>query len=574
MKGFIVFAIGIILLHNTRGGETCKKLLLESYFFVGRRAPVPIQHALCHTIQQNCVSTDDVIKMHRDAGTSLDSALLSFKEKMRRAFSDIKALNGMIQKQKYEGSSTKEQSDYCAKAEVDFRKINFEKIDDKLTSGFDKMCSESKDYHLAFYCMLSDFKAHQVIDTSKKTVTVAPKTCMARIVNNKDYVYALNVDLINYFKAAQKFLDCISYDNFYDFPFLFKEEGESADKAKKCLDKTSDDPKFMPPDCTDFCGRISIGGISANLEGDPIFLDKITDYLRGMILSTNRRKELKRSNFQPFVHLDKFEVELTDPKARKLTKTMLFPGRMLAEDNKKKNFDPPGAGATVEELVAYYEEYYNEITFETNPESKELLKLQTDPFNIQEFKVLISADDSAIDLTSYFNGLNFDVNKTELTKNSIVEVKKKAEVDPYIEALCLIGSASELKLITDDVKLNPNIVVPDEFITASEKTYASAAVVEKEVEEIVDSEEAEKKKGAEKKDGAAAAPTTTDKKRRRLAKRNHHRRYRRTYSRHHNRRYNRRNHRSHKRRLHKYHKSHKYNTRRRKLEALLDFDTD
>lgn len=575
MKGFILIAIGFLLLHNTKSGDTCKVLLMESYFLEGMRGPLKEQNALCHTIQENCCTLNDIIKIHGDVSGTLEPALQSYREKMLRAIGDVVAFNGMIQKLKFTGASSPEQTNYCAKAEAEFREFNFELIADKLRNGFDKIYSESKDYHLAFYCSLCDYKAQLSIDTAKKTITVSPSTCMTRIINNKDYVTALNVDLINYFKAAQKFLDCVTYDNFYEFPFLFKEEGEFADVAKKCLDKTTTDSKFMPPDCNTFCGRMNYGGISPNLEGDAVFLDKITDYLRGMINARNRKLAKVRSSFKPFEHLDKFEIELQDPRARKLARSMLFPGRMLAEapGAAKKKAGPPGPGAPIEEITQYYDEVYNEIAFEVNPKSTELLKLQSDPFNLSQFKVTFSTDEKALDITSYFNGLNFDVSKTELTKLNAIEKKKKVEIDPHIEALCMLADPKEIKLITDDLKLAAGFVTPPEFISEVEKALLAAKAVEKEADEIVDSAEAEEKKkkeeaAVEATSKPAEAPKTPGSRRLRKHHRQHNRRYRRMHRRHNNRRKYRRYRRTHKRR------SNKHMSRRRKLEALMDFYMD
>lgn len=579
MKGFIFIAIGFLLLDTTKSGDTCKVLLMESYNLTGRRAPLKDQNPLCHTITDNCCTTDDVIKMYNEATGVVEPALQSYREKMQRAISDLVAFNGMIQKIKYSGSTAPEQTEFCQKAEDDFKKINFEVIADSLKSGFDKAYSESKDYHMAFYCALCDYKAHKVIDTSKKTITLSPATCMARIVNNKAYVTALNVDLINYFMAAQKFLDCTTYDSYYNFPFLFKDEGESAAKAKKCLVKVSNDPKFMPPDCAEFCGSLNFAGISSNLEGDAIFLDKITDYYRGMIIARNRAVAMMGSTYQPFVELDKFQVELKDSKQRKLSKVMLFPGRALAEasKDKKKKSGEPGEGATVEDLVAYYEEVYNEIVFETNPQSTELLKVQVDPYNLQTFKIDYSADDKALDIPAYFTGLNFDVSKTELTKLTIVEKKKKVVIDPHIEALCMIADVNEIKLITDDIKLAALFVVPPEFISETEKTLQNAKVIDKEADEMIDTEEAEEKKKAEQ--AAAAAATTTasaaapatKKARRRMLRKSGHRHHNRRHNKHRkaNKRHHGKNHRFHRRRSNN---AHKLSNRRRKLESLMNFD--
>ena len=571
-----------MLLRTSLSGAVCKTLLMESYFLEGKRAPENEQNALCHTIQDNCCSINDLIKIHGDVTSTVEPALQSYREKMLRAITDVVSLNGMLQKLKFTGATSPEQSNYCVKSENEFREINFERIADHLRDGFDKIYSESKDYHIAFYCSLCDFKAQQAIDTAKKVITLSPATCMTRVVNNKSYIRALNVDLINYFKAAQKFLDCVTYDNYYEFPFLFKEEGELADNAKDCIDKTSDDPKSMPSECNAFCEKMSFGGISSNLEGDAIFLDKISDYFSGMVTARNRNIARKKTNFKPFEHLDKFEVELTDPKARKLTKSMLFPGRMLEEKSepKKKKKGPPGPGASIDVLVQYYGEYYDEIVFETNPESKEILKLQADPFNLRDFKVTFSSDDKAINLPSYFNGMNFEISKTELTKHNIVTKKKKVEIDPYLKALCLLADPKEVKSIAEDIKLTINLEIPKEFISKVEKTLSSAKVVNKEIEELVDSVEAKERKKEEEtaKENAAEEKSDKDKKnkeakrqrllrKRRAYKQKKHRKLHNKHRIRHSRRYSK----TYRRRTHK---NRKHMSRKRKLEALIDFDSE
>ena len=568
MKGFIAFAIAFLLLHSAKSGEVCNTLLLQSHLLEGQRSPTSDQMPLCHSITSNCCKIEDSIKIFNEVASNVDPALLSFKEKMQKAISDLVTFNGMAQKTKFEGASSNEQTAFCATAEADFRAIVFEKIADDLRSGFDKAFSESRDYHLAYYCAICDFKAQASIDTSKGSITLNPRACMKRIINNKPYVKALNFDLIQYFKAAQKFLDCVSYDNYFNFPFLYKEEGENADKAQKCISKTNNDFDNFPAECEGFCSNMNIAGISPNLEGDAVFLDKIVDYLRGLITSAAKKKSRQRVKFSPFQELDKFQIQLEDPVTKKIAKSMLVPGRLLSEAPAAPKIGPPGDGASSEDIKAYYNVYYEELTFETNPASKELLKLQTNPYNLQQFTIAFSSAPTALDLTAYFNGLNFDVNKTELTKLTLKENKVVQPPDAYAEALCELSSAQSIKSITEDIKLAAIIVIPPEYITANETELGNAPVIPKEAAEIVDREEAMIKlaeEDAARASAAKAAPATGEAEKPAAGKRRlrnvSHTKHRSS------RRHRRSNYRRHRR-------TSKHMSRNRKLQALYDFGDD
>ena len=574
MKGFAILAIAFLLAHSGNSAESCNGMLMQSHLLEGLRLPTSDQMPLCHTITNNCCKIEDAIKIYNEVAANVDPMMLSYRDKMQRAIADLVTFNGMVQKLKFDGAATSSQTNFCAKAEQDFKKIVFEPIADALRTGFEKVFSESRDYHLAYYCSICDFKAQSQIDTTKKTITLHPRNCMKRVINNKRYLQALNVDLIRYFQAAQKFLDCVSYDNYFNFPFLYKEQGDNANVAEKCFKKVTNDADSMIAECSQYCSSMNFAGVSASLEGDGSFLDSIVDYYRGLVESTNRRIRQTRVAFKPFQALNTFEIQLTDKSARNLAKTMLVPGRMLAEKAAAGKSGPPGEGASADVINQYYGAYYEELTFEFNAKSKEILKLQTNPYNLKEFKLSFSSDAAALDLTSYFNGLNFDVNKTELTKLTVSNKNAIPPVDPHIEALCALAATDAIKLITDDIKLSAVFTVPPEYISEEEKALAAAPVIEKESAEMVDSEEAKTKLAAEKAaeasaaaaapaaGGATAAATPAPKPKTRRLRKTAHRRYNKS----------RRTRASHRRQSRR-HASQRM-SRNRKLEALYDFGDD
>ena len=57
------------------------------------------------------------------------------------------------------------------------------------------------------------------------------------MVDNKDYLHALNVALPDYFERVQHYLDCAAYDQEYEFPALFKKEDDFREVANRCLEK-------------------------------------------------------------------------------------------------------------------------------------------------------------------------------------------------------------------------------------------------------------------------------------------------------------------------------------------------
>lgn len=570
MKSFLQVVISLLLLHSASMNDVCKTTLMQGYLLEGQRAASSEQMPLCLSITKNCCTIADSVKVFNEVATNMDPMIQSYRVRMQKAIESIVLFNGAIQKLKFPGASSDAQASFCANAETQFRAIVFEPIADALRMGYERAFLESRDYHLSFYCAICDFKAQQSIDTAKKAVTLHPRTCMRRIINNRRYLRALNVDLINYFQAAQKFLDCVAYDNFFDFPFLYKEQGAAALTAGRCFDKVTSDPDNMPAECVSFCGSMNIAGISSNLEGDGDFLQDIVSYYRGLVDSTVRRIEITPNTFKPFDALNNFQIELTDNKERRLSKSMLLPGRILqAAAPAAPKSGPPPANASMDVVEAYYNSYYEDITFETNPNSKEVLKLQTDPYNVGQFTLSFSADNTALDLTAYFNGLNFDVNKTELTKLTLVDPLKPVVVNPYIEALCALGAKEATDSFAADIALKIVLKVPDAYVSDNEKAIDAAATIPFEAAEIVDSDDAAValKKEKDANDAAAKAagknadvsPKSTTSRRLRKSRGYHQQKHHRKV---------------HKATKSRHYKSNGHMSRNRKLESLYDFGDD
>ena len=91
---------------------------------------------------------------------------------------------------------------------------------------------------------------------------------MRLIYENKEFIKAINISLINYIEKLQHFLDCSFYKDSYNFPFLFISQGNEREKDNSCLSKVEEDTVDMVESCKDICASINITGISKKILGD------------------------------------------------------------------------------------------------------------------------------------------------------------------------------------------------------------------------------------------------------------------------------------------------------------------
>lgn len=161
----------------------------------------------------------------------------------------------------------------------------------KLEQGFIKSKKSFLDYHKSFYCLLCDQKAHLLIDLEMRKISVDSRNCVSKLRDNKEYLKALNIDLINYLEDMQAHLDCAYYEEHFDFPFLFKYEEQFKSEALKCLNKFDPENNEVDKSCMNLCGTLKIGGISEHFEGTLSFLKKALDYYDGIVEEINHKNK-------------------------------------------------------------------------------------------------------------------------------------------------------------------------------------------------------------------------------------------------------------------------------------------
>ena len=550
----------------------CDQLLMSSYKLTGLKTASEVTNPLCHTITRNCCSSDDVLKAFDLIKGSLEPNLFSFHDKMLKAFKEFGELNGEAQKITFKTELMESKKEHCHKAEKEFKEIKFGQLLDRLTVGFEKAFLGFQDYHYSFYCVLCDQEAHSKISTKSNVINLSSRNCISHVQNNMDYVRALNIELIDYLKKMQKFLDCAYYDNSFNFKFLYENQGDFENTTKICLEKLSPDSTELIPECKDFCGQLNIAGISPHLEGDPLFMDEAIDYFTNLIEAIHTKHKENDLGFNPMQKLQ--ELDENDPenialfqdghgkaarmlrkelleerrikKARRLEKELLEDRRLL-EEKPAEIDDNPNAARIKEEL-----EYYNAIKFDFHEKSDEVMRCQVDPVELSTFSMTFSYD-AELDLFKYFEGLNMEMNRDELL--ALNKTLEADSLDRFVETLLAacdpsIKEESEKDLGGSFVFIvDPNSIDPfeSELLNATEGNYDPEEMFDrgpalKEIEEEGAAVEADKQAVEENKEEAKAeeenrllrqkkgkrtAKRRKKRQRRRYRRRKHHRRYRR-----------------------------------------------
>ena len=573
----------------------CNLNLMQSYNLGGTLKPSETRNQLCHTIKQNCCSAEDQIALFDMSAGKLLPALTSYYDKMTKAFRDLEEMNVEAQKIGYKTYVAKGKRKYCEKKEEDFKKIKIGKILDHLKMGFEIAFMDFKDQHYAFYCVLCDYAAHAKITTTGKKITLDSGNCTSHILKNKDYIMALNIELVDYFKKLLHFLDCAFYDNSYEFPFLWENQAKFETVSRNCLEKMDPDSNDLTADCKTFCEVYDIAGISPHLEGDPLFIDQAVDYARGMISEINHKHKSSSASFNPLHHLEDLDdkndedVELFNAGKggadRKLKKELLFDRRLLEEgENKpdetkteeKKEGETAGEGETAnkgEEVnkpsltEKELTELYDAIEFSFNEDAIEFVKKNIDPVNLSEFAKEFKFGAGLL-LNQYFEGLNFDINKDELIK--LLKGEKAHPQDKHIDILIEACNMEVKEGIVKDLGETFLFVVPDntidpvekEFMAAPEGTYEGVEILDKALADEIKAKEVETEK-AEVAAGGEAKPAEGDENR---ELRQGHRRRKRYQTR--AKRYRKKNRNKRYIRRNRRHRKHKRRYRYRNLEEL------
>lgn len=126
------------------------------------------------------------------------------------------------------------------------------------------------------------------------------------MVDNKEYLEALNVLLPDYFEKVQHYLDCAAYDMEYEFPFLFHKEQVFADVAEKCLREFDEEATTLTPECTSVCQKLNIANFSPVFESNHTFVVKAVNYFETLAAHAIKKNEKKaKDHFNEMAQITK-----------------------------------------------------------------------------------------------------------------------------------------------------------------------------------------------------------------------------------------------------------------------------
>ena len=504
----------------------CNQNLMQSYMLGGNKKPSDKRNHLCHSIKQNCCSSEDQLKIFDEVSSKLLPSLASYYDKMTKAFKDLEDMNVEAQKIGYKSYIAKNKRAYCEKKEKDFKAIKISKIIEHLKIGFEIAFMDFKDHHYSFFCVLCDYSAHAKITTTGKKITLDSHNCMSHIQKNKNFVMALNVELIDYFKKLLHFLDCAFYDNSYDFPFLWENQAKFETVSRGCLEKIEPDSSELSAECKEFCEVYNVAGISPHLEGDPLFIDNVIDYVNGLITEINHKHSNAAASFNPMHHLEDLDdkgdedIELFNAGKggadRKLKRELLFDRRLLTEEQAPAEGNTEGTEGGAEGENAEGEqtaqakeeevgekpslteqellELYESIEFSFHDDAKEFVKKNIDPVNLSDFEKEFKFG-TGLRLDAYFEGLNFDINRDELIK--LFKGEKAHPQDKHLDILLEACNMEVKDAIIKDLGDSFIFVVPDTLVSPFEKELLSAQDGTYEAEEIFDKAQADAEKAKE-----------------------------------------------------------------------------
>lgn len=528
--------------------KECKRDIMTSYGLQGKKEFTEKTNPLCHTITKNCCSSHDVLKIFDLVTTSLQPTLVSFYEKMTISLQKLKTLNESIQKVSHGEFSDEKQKKFCKKSKKAFKEFDFEEMINKLTIGYEKSISSYRDAHYAFYCTLCDFEAHVDIDVKSKKIGLDSTSCMALIRNNKEYIAALNVDLVNYFENLQNLLDCSFYEKSFEFPFLFEYQDGFKVSTKNCLEKFDEDSNEMIEQCVDFCAQMNIAGVSRHFEGDPGFVLKAVDYYENLVEQIVEKVKDRKDNGKEFNPMDHLAVMNHDNPSRELhglrlvkkkgsvTRVLHHVDELKIKNNTRKLNDKkenrilhgirktiktkkqrkrqkikykqylhalkkkdkrlrriletkkPTSGLSPEKL-AEYKTLYEEISCLFHPKSDEIFKRTTDPIDISKFQKNYLYE-QGLNPLKYLQGLNFDLNREEILKT--IHGPQNSEKMEYI-LIVLLDSVSKnnIEIINEELTKSYNFEIPEDLIDLREEKDEAFDKAQNEVLEIVGMEDLE-----------------------------------------------------------------------------------
>ena len=502
--------------------KECKRDLMQSYGLHGLKEAVEKINPVCHTIKKNCCSSHDVLKIFDLVSTSLQPTLVSFYEKMNESTTKLKKLHESIQKVTQKEFVDPTQKNFCKKSKKEFKEFKFQEMIDKLTLGYEKAMNNFRDTHYAFYCVLCDFEAHVNIDLKSKKLSLDSTTCMQQIRTNKDYVAALNVDLVNYFESLQNLLDCAFYEKSFEFPFLFEYQESFKVHTKNCLELFDEDSNEMIDQCAPFCEQMNIAGISRHFEGDPGFVLKAVDYYENLVEEVIQKAEKRAKigkEFNPMDHLASLKHENPAERALhdltlirkkgKITRVLHDVRKIIKHKKeiknkkqqkhrykkyihalKKKNHrirrilevNKPSGGLSPEQMDKY-KNIYEEINCLFHPKSEEIFKRTIDPIDISSFTRTYLYE-QGLNTLKYLEGLNFDLNREEILKT--IHGPSNSEKMEY-NLIVLLDEVSKIQIeeINEELTKNYNIELPEDLVDPKEEQMLALEKTENELIEII-----------------------------------------------------------------------------------------
>lgn len=355
MKTFLAF-LGLIMLLLSAQAQYCKRPLLNSYSLEGEVAFTDKQHPICTTIKKNCCTADDTKKILSDYNNFLKPKLDEFQAKMGETFTTLTQLHSIANMIKMRTDLTGPQAAYCASAQDQFSSFPFNKLIEDYKIGFAVSSRLFRELHGTFYCALCDFDAQQFIALETRSIALDSGTCLNILASNRLFLSAQNVNMIQYFQNLQNLIDCNTFTDLYNFPFLYSDRLQLANNFKKCY--TNFDPDTMSEDCAKVCETLGTGTISSIFEGDFDFVAQAASYFISQLTRLQARP--KRGSFNPLKAVQKLNDEndvvdffqIQNKNVARMNETASWPKRRRRLRSAFDGLEPQGTLTNIWEKLA------------------------------------------------------------------------------------------------------------------------------------------------------------------------------------------------------------------------------
>ena len=273
----------------------CQQSLMGAYGFKGTMKFSTNSNPICQSVKNNCCSKADISLLHDKYYTSILPALESYYGKVQLAFEKLKNLHLKTLALEFEPSGPPKKQKFCELQHDAFKSFPFERLIDDLMAGFEKSFQTFKNVHSSFGCFICDYDSQINIILDSRSVMVDSSFCLSMLNQNMLFMTAFNVNLINYFKLLESYLDCGAFDE-YNFPFFYENKSTLSQNVKDCYDNFSDDA--LSPPCEKVCSNLLIGAISPVFEGDFLFINQACEKYSSVI-NIITEKKLTKSAINP-----------------------------------------------------------------------------------------------------------------------------------------------------------------------------------------------------------------------------------------------------------------------------------